>query len=305
MFEVLNVTNDNVLLNHIHVFNDKTSCKIFPNLGASLQELVFETEPIINGIEVSEKGLSEYQNFKKSALLFPFPGRIENGKYSHNEQSFQLDNNETNRPNAIHGLVFNKHFEVASISTSEENATVVLSYQSDGTLVGFPFNFQLKVTYIMSNNDMQLRLDITNLGEASFPFGFGWHPYFKSENLATSSLSFSSEEQLICDENHIPKSVKKSSLSPTFTLKEQFFDDTFILLKKKVLFETEKYCLDINFSETAEAFLQIFTPHDRKSIAIEPMSFCPNAFNTGTGLKVLQAHEMYTWQVGLNFRTQS
>jgi len=72
-----------------------------------------------------------------------------------------------------------------------------------------------------------------------------------------------------------------------------------------VLFETEKYCLDINFSETAEAFLQIFTPHDRKSIAIEPMSCSPNAFNTGTGLKVLQAHEMYIWRVGLNFRTQS
>ena len=302
MFQIVEVTNNNALLSHIHVFNDKISCKIFPNLGASLQELVFETKPIINGIEVSENGLSEYQNFKKSALLFPFPGRIEKGKYMHNQRSFQFDSNEAN---AIHGLVFDKHFEVESTEASEENAKVVLSYTSNEKLKGFPFKFQLLVSYVISNDCLQLSIDTKNLGKESFPFSFGWHPYFRSEHLANSTLSFSSEEQMVCDENKIPKTTKKNTLTQSFMLESRFFDDTFILLDKEVTFETDNYILQMNFSETTEAFLQIFTPSDRKSIALEPMSCSPNAFNTGNGLKVLQSQETYTWQVGLHFRTRS
>ena len=305
MFRVAQVTNSNALLNHILVFNNKTSCKIFPNLGASLQELTFESVTILDGIEVSSEGLSDYQNISKSSLLFPFPGRIENGTYVHNQQSFQLEQNETNRSNAIHGLIYDKHFEVESIETSEANAKVVLSYTSDEKLAGFPFKFQLIITYLISNSSLHLNIDVKNLGEESFPFGLGWHPYFKSENLANSFLSFSSEEQLVCDENQIPKSVKNNTLQQTFKLKNQFFDDSFILLKKEVKFKSEKYSLDMNFSENSVAFLQIYTPDDRKSIAIEPMSCSPNAFNNGNGLKTLQMGESYTWQVGLNFRTIS
>ena len=305
MFEVERVTNNNALLNHIHVFNDKTSCKIFPNLGASLQELSSETVPIINGIQVSEKGISEYQNLKKSALLFPFPGRIENGSYIHNQQSFQLEINETKHSNAIHGLIFDKPFEVESIETSAENAKVVISYISNKKLSGFPFKFRLIVTYLISNDSLKLSINVKNLGEESFPFGLGWHPYFKSENLANSYFSFSSEEQLVCDENQIPKTAKRNTLPQNFKLESRFFDDTFILLNKEVTFKTENYSLDMIFSETSEGFLQIFTPHDRKSIAIEPMSCSPNAFNTHNGLKTLQPSEIYIWQVDLNFRTKS
>ena len=304
-FEVANVTNKNALLNHIHVFNGKTSCKIFQNLGASLQELTIETVPIINGIEVSEKGVSDYQSINKSSLLFPFPGRIENGKYVNNQRAFQLETNETNRHNAIHGLVFDKYFEVDSIETSEAAAKVVLSYTSDEKLAGFPFKFQLIITYLISNSSLQLNIDVKNLGEESFPFGLGWHPYFKSDDLSNSFLSFSSEEQLVCDENQIPKSAKKNTLPQTFKLESRFFDDTFILLDKEVTFKTDSYDLDMIFSKTSKAFLQIFTPLDRNSIAIEPMSCSPNVFNNDNGLKTLQAGESYTWQVGLNFRTRS
>ena len=81
MFVIEKLTNNNVLLDHFHVFNENISFKIFPNLGASLQEIVFKDVSIIDGIEISEAGILNYQNSFKSALLFPFPGRIENGKY--------------------------------------------------------------------------------------------------------------------------------------------------------------------------------------------------------------------------------
>jgi aldose 1-epimerase len=302
MFVIEKLTNNNVLLDHFHVFNENISFKIFPNLGASLQEIVFKDVSIIDGIEISEAGILNYQNSFKSALLFPFPGRIENGKYIHNQQSYQLKSNETNRLNAIHGLVYDQHFSVDNYEANKNKAKLVLSYVSDGKLEGFPFKFKLFITYLMTEDCLQLSFDIENLGQISFPFGMGWHPYFKSDNLESSSLTFSSDKQLVCDKNQIPKSIQDHILKTTFDIEDQFFDDTFKLLSENVKFKTEKYDLEMKLSETTDPFLQLFTPSSRNSIAIEPMSCSPDVFNTKNGLKVLQPGTTFHWQVALNLK---
>jgi aldose 1-epimerase len=302
MFVIKKVDYKNVLLTHFHVSNEKTSFKIFPNLGASLQEISVDDISVLNGIEISEEGILDYQNSYKSSLLFPFPGRIENGKYTHNQKSFQLKSNESNRLNAIHGLVYDQHFAIDKHEASKDNAKIVLSYVSNGKLDGFPFEFQLSITYLMTEDKLQLGFDVENLGRVSFPFGIGWHLYFKSDNLQSSSLSFSSDKHFVCDENQIPKTTQDHILKPTFDLGDQFFDDCFILSDKVVRFNTEKYSLEMLLGETADAFLQLFTPSEKNSIAIEPMTCSPDVFNSEDGLKVLQPGATFHWQVDLNFK---
>lgn len=302
MFVIEKLNNNNVLLDHFHVSNENTSFKIFPNLGASLQELSFDDVSIIDGIEISEEGIQDYQNSFKSSLLFPFPGRIENGKYTYNQESFQLKSNESKRFNAIHGLVYDQYFEIDNYEVNKDDAKIVLSYVSDGKLEGFPFEFKLLITYLMTERSLQLCFDVENLGQISFPFGMGWHPYFKSDNSQSSSLTFSSDKQLICDENQIPKTRQDHILKTTFDIEDQFFDDCFILSNKKVKFNTEKYALEMKLGETTEAFLQLFTPSEKTSIAIEPMTCSPDVFNTEDGLKVLQPGATFHWQVDLNFK---
>lgn len=326
MFVIKKVDHENILLTHLHVSNEKTSFKIFPNLGASLQEICFEEISVIDGIEISEKGILDYENNYKSSLLFPFPGRIENGKYTYNRQSFQLKSNESNRLNAIHGLVYDQHFAIDKLEATEDKATIVLSYVSDGNLEGFPFKFRLLITYVMTEDSVQLNFDVENLEQDSFPFGMGWHPYFdvlrftstalstshsvqaahqryfRSDNLKSSSLTFSSDKQLVCNENQIPKTTKEHILKTTFDLEDQFFDDCFILSDKVVRFNTEKYALQMKLGETADAFLQLFTPLEKNSIAIEPMTCSTDVFNSENGLKVLQPKATFHWQVDLNFK---
>jgi aldose 1-epimerase len=48
---------------------------------------------------------------------------------------------------------------------------------------------------------------------------------------------------------------------------------------------------------TSSSYLQLYTPEDRKSIAIEPMSCIANAFNNGEGLKILEVAEEFKWEV--------
>jgi aldose 1-epimerase len=302
MFAIEKVTNNNVLLDHFHVSNENTSFKIFPNLGASLQELTFDKVSVIDGIEISEAGINDYQNSFKSSLLFPFPGRIENGKYTYNQESFQLKSNESKRFNAIHGLVHDQHFTIDKYEASKDKAKIVLSYVSDGKLEGFPFEFKLLITYLMTEGSLQLSFDVENLGQVSFPFGMGWHPYFKSDNLQSSSLTFSSDKQLVCDQNQIPKTRQDHILKTTFDIEDQFFDDCFILSNKKVKFNTEKYALEMKLGETTDAFLQLFTPSEKTSIAIEPMTCSPDVFNTEDGLRILQPGAAFHWQVDLNFK---
>jgi aldose 1-epimerase len=280
MFTIEKLDNNNVLLDHFHISNENTSFKIFPNLGASLQELSFDDVSVIDGIEISEEGILDYQNSFKSSLLFPFPGRIENGKYTYNQESFRLKSNESKRFNAIHGLVYDQHFTIDNYEASKNKAKIVLSYVSDGKLEGFPFKFKLLITYLMTEGNLQLSFEVENLGQVSFPFGMGWHPYFKSDNLHSSSLTFSSDNQLVCDENQIPKTRQDHILKTTFDIEDQFFDDCFILSNKKVKFNTVKYALEMKLGKTTDAFLQIFTPSEKTSIAIEPLSCSPDVFNT-------------------------
>ncbi|NGZ04617.1 MAG: hypothetical protein CV090_16375, partial [Nitrospira sp. WS238] len=45
-------------------------------------------------------------------VLIPFPGRVANGRYSFEGQPFQLDCNDKEGPNAIHGFVRNLPWQV-------------------------------------------------------------------------------------------------------------------------------------------------------------------------------------------------
>jgi aldose 1-epimerase len=64
--------------------------------------------------------------------------------------------------------------------------------------------------------------------------------------------------------------------------------------------KTPEYHLDFSFS-SEENYLQLYTPNDRKSIAIEPQTAPANSFNTKVGLKILQPNERYqlSWKLNL------
>ena len=78
-------------------------------------------------------------------------------------------------------------------------------------------------------------------------------------------------------------------------LKERQLDDAFLLKEEQVVLHTAQYSLKIQLPDTS--YLQLYTPPDRKSIAIEPMNCIANAFNNGIGLKLLKPGEEFNWEV--------
>lgn len=301
MIHIEQITNNNALLNHLHIFDKNLSCKIFPNLGASLQEFIFKTIVIIDGISIDEHGISDYATTYKSSILFPFPNRIKDGIYEFNNKEYHLTINEVQLNNAIHGLVFDKAFTVNKTIAEKEHAIIELSFKSNGKLKGFPFKFRLILTYIISSKgEIILHFKVINLDDSPFPFGLGWHPYFKSNALENSQISFSSKDHYNCSKRNIPIGIEKSKLPHSFTLDQQSFDDAYSLNKAIAKFEDEDYKLNLSFENNSDPYLQIYTPVHRKSIAIEPMTCTADSFNNKHGLQILSPKKSFDWKVKFN-----
>ena len=54
----------------------------------------------------------DYEKTYASSIMFPFANRINNGKYTFMGGEFQLYCNEKESNNALHGLIYNKKFDL-------------------------------------------------------------------------------------------------------------------------------------------------------------------------------------------------
>jgi len=306
MWKIEEIKHENSLLDHIHVHSNRMSCRIFPNLGGSLQELVIDNIEIIDGITSDQKGLEDYQNTFKSSVLFPFPNRIKDGIYEFGENTYQLEINDITFNNAIHGLVYDRSFTFHKELGNPEKAELELTYKADGSHPGFPFGYELGLKYSFSNKgEAALAFEILNTGDQTFPFGLGWHPYFSSTDLSKSVLTLGAKDHFVCPERMIPEEKEEAGLSESFAIGEQLFDDGYSLVRPACEFETPDYHLQLDFDTGEESFLQLYTPPHRRSIAIEPMTCITDAFNNGIGREVLDPGQRYHWSINMKIRIKS
>ncbi len=305
MYTVEVVKNQNPLLNQIVIKNEKLHFYsiIYPNLGASLQKISVNSFDIINGISNDTEGLNDYKNTFKSAMLFPFPNRISEGKYKFKQTKYELDCNETALNNALHGHIYDKPFSVKNSEANENNAVVSFFYVDKGKTKGFPFPYSIEIIYTFSKEKIAIDFKVLNTGKKSFPFGIGWHPYFKTENLKLSSLDFEAETQYLLNEKMIPTNEIPLKFETPLLIENTFLDDCFIAKKPKASFKCDTYKIEMNFSSTSKKnYLQVYIPPTRNCVAIEPMTCAPNAFNNQNGLLVLEPNEKFEWQIFVDFK---
>jgi aldose 1-epimerase len=299
------ISDSNNLLDHIHIYNEKLSARIYPNLGGSIQQLIVNNVKIIDGISNDQKGIDDYATTYKSSVLFPFPNRIEDGSYEFMETKYQLPVNEPSVNNAIHGVVYNKAFEISAVESEKDVSNIVLSYSSKGATPGFPFPFELKLTYsIYATGSLKLKFDILNKGDQPFPYGLGWHPYFLADSLKDCTLSFPSRDFYLCNKRSLPVNMTASSLSESFKMADSSFDDAYSLNRSECRFESNSYSLNLAFDYPEGTYLQVYTPPHRQSIAIEPMTCVANSFNNQIGLKELLPGTSDSWTIHMDLNVK-
>lgn len=270
--------------------NKTTQAKIFLSLGGSLQNLKLNKNVIIKDLFPLK-----YDTSYSSAILFPFVNRLKNGTYTFMQKEFTLDLNLKKESNALHGLVYNKKFNLINQEAKEDSATITLEYTETEKPKGFPFNYNLLLRYTLTQNSLILKVNIKNTDNQPFPFNIGWHPYFISSNLYESFLSFKSDQKITFNEAMILEKTNNLKVNNDFQIKDRQFDDCYILNTNSINFKTPDYSIKIN-SSSEENFVQLFTPNLENTIAIEPTTGASNSFNNKIGLQVLEADDTYNVQ---------
>ena len=287
-FESKHYRNKNNEITIIEIFNKNSLARIVLNQGASLDALMLKGTEIVKNLNPLT-----YKDTYASAILFPFANRIKDGQYTYKNKQCQLTINEPQRNNAIHGLLYNKVFEIEEEVLNNNEAKLVLAYKETKKSLGFPYSYKVQLEYNLTENNLSLKANFTNTSNSPFPFTYGWHPYFYSENLSKSTLHFNSTQRVVFNDQMIFKGLQNLQKEEDFPIENKVLDNCYKLNDNKVLFSTPKYQLEIS-TTSKEIYLQIYTPPIDNFIAIEPVSGVSDSFNNKFGLKELNPQETYS-----------
>ncbi|MBV9849454.1 MAG: hypothetical protein JO250_07185 [Armatimonadetes bacterium] len=139
--------------------------------GASLRGLTHDTEPVITGYH-GEGGKVGGQG----DVLIPFPGRVANGRYTFEGQTYQMPLNDKESPSAIHGFLRTQMWQAkeGAVDDSVIFHTELVPDQHPG----YPFALSVAVTYALSDAGLTVSFTIENIGDGPAPVAAGFHPYF-------------------------------------------------------------------------------------------------------------------------------
>ncbi len=287
------------------IFHTKSgnSFSIVPACGANVLDIQFGAESILDGYDTPEALAAG--KWGKSSILFPFPNRLNKGRYEWLGKKYQFPINNAATGNAIHGFVREESFEVEYCFLAKDGASIRCFYDYDGSRDYYPFPFTLEIEFTISNDGrFRVETEVTNVGDCAMPFGFGWHPYFRLANTADAhDLKLPACEKVEINEQMIPTG-ERSVYSDFYTKKtvgETALDTCFQHSKSsgspKLLLSGGGRRMTLKASAKHFPFFQVFTPPHRESIALEPMTCNVDAFNNGQGLVSLAADK--SWKAGM------
>jgi len=278
--------------------NTGTYVIIHPGFGANVSKLVLGDK---NNLFSVLDGNDTIEDFKgnqifKGAKLYPFPNRIKDGEYKFKSSIFHLALNYPEENNACHGFIFDKEFSIIESAENSDKALVTLTYKYDGEIKGYPFPFNLNITYSLSIDGFTCTTNIENKSSKPMPMGDGWHPFFTfGKKIDDLHIQFPSSYLFEVDDRLIPTGRKETykKFNKFKKIGNTEFDSCFEFQSSKKgiqmteIFDPEQNSTIQLWQETGVNkynYLQIYTPPHRNSIAIEPMTCVANSFNNNIGL---------------------
>jgi aldose 1-epimerase len=116
-------------------------------------------------------------------VLFPFPNRLRDGRFTFEGKAYQLPLNESTGKHAIHGFTPRNPWRVVGTNIGPDSASVTGQFwlSRDLPLARglWPADCALTLTYRLSANVLRVEAVVDNADAGPLPFGLGYHPYFR------------------------------------------------------------------------------------------------------------------------------
>jgi aldose 1-epimerase len=165
-------------------------------IGAALIGLSFDNLSVIE--QPAKAGVQVFHG----STLAPWCNRTKAGSWLDQAGiKRQLPINEIAKNNALHGLVFDRAFEI-SLGQPHRVVLETLIEPTDG----YPFELKLSIGYRLDENGLTCDFEVRNLGSNEAPFALAFHPYFRLSGFDTGDLRIlaTAQQYYLQDENQIP-----------------------------------------------------------------------------------------------------
>jgi aldose 1-epimerase len=282
---------------------------IVTEVGATLRSLSVEGRDVVRGF-----GLDEMSTAGRGQNLIPWPNRIRDGRYAFNGVTQQLALTEPARHNASHGLARYAPWVLVEKKTDAVTNRVRIHPQP-----GWPGTLEAMITHRLDEDGLTVTVEATNIGAGELPFGYGAHPYLTvgESTVDEVALTVPAASYLEVDDRMLPIKIspvdgtvfdlRRGPVLGSVTLDTAMTD----LARNSAGRWRVKLMLGDRYAELwgdgTMRWVQIFTggPGRDRSIAVEPMTCGPDAFNPGPthgDLKVLATGESFVGQWGISGR---
>ncbi|MDG6917642.1 MAG: aldose 1-epimerase [Nitrososphaerota archaeon] len=271
---------DSITTHEISISHNSTAAVIDP-LGAHVMRLS------IDGVRVVRQSNDGVQTHGGIAVLIPYAGRVKYGRYSFEGRMFQLPIGKEGH--AIHGFAK----DTTWASHAMQRASVVMKAKMRAK--GYPGVLEASITYSVGKKTFSTDCKVRNVGEDAAPVVVGFHPYFIAEEWSIGSSSriyhyplsdryFPTGRRVVCSLKNAAKSEWDDCFSTAGHIKLSTGGRELTLRRRNM-----PYFILYNGKHAG-----------RNSVAVEPYSGLPDAYNNGIGLRVLSRGESF--RCGYNLR---
>lgn len=219
-------------------------------------------------------------------ILFPICGNLPSNTYTHNGQTYTLKQ---------HGFARDLPWQVVEQETQAAAAITLILESGDRTRAVYPFDFQLKFTYRLRNNSLELHQTYTNRSSEPMPFSTGLHPYFAVSDKTQLQFDIPATRY----QDHISQTM--NSFSGNFDFEQDEIDVAFRDVSRSFATVTDssrQTRLTIDYDRVYST-LVFWTIKGKDYYCLEPWTAPRNALNTGENLIQLQPGDSLEALVGL------
>ena len=235
--------------------------------GAELQELYHKEYQL----EYLWKGDPAFWA-KKSPVLFPIIGSLRKDTFRYKDKSYSMGR---------HGFARDMEFKATQIN---QGSIAFLLTSDEETLKHFPFQFEFRVSYSLSANELEVGYEVKNPGNEDMFFSVGGHPafalplvdgtiyddYYLEFNEDETKPRWPISKEGLIEKTAIPLLKESNVLALT---KQLFLNDALVLkypTSSIVSIKSDKtsHGLDLNFS--GFPFLGIWAAANADFVCLEP-----------------------------------
>lgn len=243
--------------------------------------------------------------------LAPWANRVEDGKWTLNGATQQLDITEVSRNNASHGLLRN-----AAYGCVEQSGARVVLEATVFPQHGYPFLVRHLVAYELEESGaLRVTQTLLNHDDAAAPVVLGAHPYLRLGELPAEDLTVTvrADRWLETDERLIPRAERPVSggtdLRAGVVLAELDTDTAYTGLERDAQGRARTTLSGADgrsvtlWQDDRCGYVHIYATGGfdgrAKALAVEPMSGPANAFNSGDGLHWVQPGAEFSMSWGI------